>query len=141
MANSDEKSLQKGQKKFSTAEICRIIKLCKKNGVSELKIGEFEVSFHEKSEKLSKNIPLNLESIHGSKRKSDLPEKSTEVITSRPEVEKLERRFGVQDRRELEELEAAQLLIDDPAAFEAAEIDAALHPQNMVTVNEEERHW
>lgn len=135
MARNEEKSVHKVPKSFSATEICRIIKLCKKSDVSELKIGEFEVSFHKKADKTVQK-PIE------SERKLDLP--STPSVTpSTPVAGNVERDFGIQDRQTLAELEASQLLIDDPVSYEEQEIDAAIHnngPQ-MVTVNEEERHW
>lgn len=137
MEPTEDKSSQKAHKKFSTADICRIIKLCRKNDVSELKLGEFEISFQKKIEKI-------VTKSNESERKLDLPMyQHVPVTTSKPVVETVEKGFGIQDQLVLRELEAAQLLIDDPVAYEEAEIDAAINPhqQRMVTVNEDERHW
>lgn len=121
---SDDKPVPKIQKKFSPTEICRIIKACKKNEVSELKVGELEVRFHEK---------VKLQEIttfpSRSKRKTDQPETMQEfVTTSKPAVESVEEEENYSEHsiRTLQELAIAQLLIDDPTAFEAEEIDAAL---------------
>lgn len=129
MDRSDQKVVKTGPKAFSPAEICRIIKVAKKQGVASMQIGDFSVSFHE---------PLH----KGSERKSNLPNVVTVPLTASKPVAATEREFGVQDKRTLDELRAAQLLIDDPLSYEEAEIDAALHGhEKMVTVNEDERHW
>ncbi len=130
MVADSEKDSKKLQKRFSTTEICRIIKLCRKNEVSELKLGDFEVTFQRKLKKVSK--------------KAEKVDDTVPVNTSLPtreDLKQVERSFGVQDRQTLKELEAAQLLIDDPVAFEEEEIDAAMQGPHMVTVNEDERHW
>jgi len=125
---------KKFQKRFTTTEICRIIKTCKTNNVADLTIGDLEISFN-------REIPETF--TIGSQRKLDLPELYVPVTTPTQVVEKVEQEFGVQDLRALEELQHAQLLIDDPIAFEDAEIDAAIHgsSQQVVTINEDERHW
>lgn len=133
MERKAEKTLLKSEKKFSTAEICRIIKLCRKNEVAGLRLGDFEVSFHKKAEKI-------VQKFVGSQSNVDLPKTIQSVTTSKPVVGKTEQEFGIQDQQTLRELEQAQLLIDDPVAFEQEEIDAALGG-HMVTVNENERHW
>lgn len=135
MDRNEQKSSKTLSKPFSSTEICRIIKLCRKNEVADLKIGEFEVSFHRKAEKI-------VQKVSGVQSHVTLPKvESMSVTTSKPVVGKTENEFGIQDERILAELEHTQLLIDDPAAFEREEIDAAINGPHVVTVNEEERHW
>lgn len=133
MERNEQKTSKTLPKPFSSSEICRIIKLCRKNKVAEMKLGDFEVSFHSDEKPLPKVR---------SQSHVDLPKTNTvTVTTSKPVVGKTESEFGIQDQRELRELEAAQQLIDDPVGYEQEEIDAAINGSQMVTVNEAERHW
>ena len=136
MAQTEQKAVKKSQKGFSVAEICRIIELSHKNGVSNLKLGDIEVSFHTKEPRIRNKS--------GSERKPDLPEtKSIQVTTSRPVVAQPDGRMTPRgftiSPEELEEYRKAQILIDDPVAYENAEIDAALHGET-VTMDEDERY-
>lgn len=109
--NNPIKVARSVQKVFSVKEICHIIQVCHKNGVSELGLGDLRLSFGEKD------------------RESGV------VVRKKPNVPDVDE-YSTSDRKELDEktyvsvsqreFESAQMLIDDPVAFENAEIDAAL---------------
>lgn len=134
MVSNVEKSSKTLPKPFTSNEICRIIRLCRKNDVANLKIGELSVSFHEKS-------PKTVKKVIGSQSHVDLPNVSPVPLSTSKPVVGAERELSEHDKRVIEDLEAAQLLIDDPQAFEAQEIDAAINGTDMVAMNEDERHW
>lgn len=123
MAQSEGISLKKHKKEsemFSKADICRIIKIARSQGVKFLDLGEFKVSFYEKESKTK--------SVSGFEGKLNPPNENMKPTASKPVAAQKES-IHEHDQRVLMELQQAQLLIDDPAAYEAAEIDAALNPE------------
>ena len=114
MATNEQKAVKSVQKVFSVKEICHIIQVCHKNEVSSLTLGEFSLSF----EKRDRSMAVS------PKRRSNLPEVVTTPLSAVNDRTKLDEDTYVSLSQK--EYEAAQLLIDDPVAFENAEIDAAL---------------
>lgn len=114
MATNEQKAVKSVQKVFSVKEICYIIQVCHKNEVSSLTLGEFSLSF----EKRDRSMAVS------PKRRSNLPEVVTTPLSAVNDRTKLDEDTYVSLSQK--EYEAAQLLIDDPVAFENAEIDAAL---------------
>ena len=114
MATNEQKAVKGVQKVFSVKEICHIIQACHKNEGSSLTLGEFSLSF----EKRDRSMAVS------SKRRSNLPEAVTTPLSAVNYRTKLDEDTYVSLSQK--EYEAAQLLIDDPVAFENAEIDAAL---------------
>lgn len=111
--NSPTKVARTVQKVFSVKEICHIIQVCHKNGVSGLTLGDFSLSFGE-------NVR---ESGVASRKRSNLQDVET-VLLKNDRAELDEKTYVSVSQKEFE---SAQMLIDDPVAFENAEIDAALH--------------
>lgn len=114
MATNEQKAVKSVQKVFSVKEICHIIQVCHKNEVSSLTLGEFSLSFA----KTDRSMAVS------PKRRSNLPEVVTTPLSAVNDRTKLDEDTYVSLSQK--EYEAAQLLIDDPVAFENAEIDAAL---------------
>lgn len=114
MAETERKVKENSSKAFTSKEICRIIKLARKQQVASLRIGEFSVVFQESNLKT------------GAVKQPALSKK--EVVESAPhqEVADSEKALSLTDKRVVEELRRTQLLMDDPLAFEEAEIDAVI---------------
>jgi len=102
---------------FSVKDLCRIIEVCHKNGVSKLALGDLALEF-------SENEPETLpqEYINPVFGPNDTPVEA-----------------GGKDRIEdeglLEEARYSQLMIDDPVAFEQEMIDGMLRDERREQMN------
>lgn len=98
---------------LTSKQICDILKACEKAGVGEFSFGELKVSFlPKKTAEVVTNI--DVESYN------KLVEADTQVATN----------FKI-PKEEIEELENAQMMIDDPLAFEQGMIDGQLFQGNV----------
>lgn len=88
---------------LSTKEVCRIIKLGKKAGLSELKFGELHVSFKSPIEQVAK----------ATMRQPRIPSVPVKAPTENTQKEAL-----AQDELRLREDQLAMALIEDPVRYE-----------------------
>ena len=95
----------KNGKIYSANELCNIIKTCSKNGVTDLKISGIEISF------MDQGTDSPLAGIARTPQK----ERPLKKVSSAP-LEPLE--LTDKDLEEIEELERAQIVLDDPMGFE-----------------------
>lgn len=93
-------------------DICDIIKTCAQSGVASLKWGDFHVSFAFPSQ------PVIV----------DLPKTTADGFASQASEQELsvDSKLSTVDRELLEDMARAQLIIDDPLAYEQAMVDAQL---------------
>lgn len=104
---------------LSAADICRIIKQCHASGVEEFSFHGMAIKFHPHSNGDSTSIG---QAVEGS-------ETTTENFSE--ERDKAE----LMDNEILREAEEAQLLIDDPQAFEKSQIDRHIEKARMANGN------
>ena len=98
MAHSDKNT-------FSAADLCKILLAAGESGVKRLKMGDLEVDFVEKGPNIDQNTPfLGAENVPKSAISSGT------MDTLDPEL--------------MEDMRVAQLMIDDPVAYEQEIIDA-----------------
>lgn len=110
-------------------EICRIIKVCQKSRVLSLELGAIRISFQ----------GANSRSV--SKEASEIAEtKSIPLageVSAHADVEVPRSLLTPADKDALEEAQIAQLMIDDPSAYEKLMIDDHLQRPSRKSVNEQ----
>lgn len=93
---------------FKPADICRIIEACSKFSVSEIRFSGFEIKFKE----------LGLPAI------VDPPKTITRNFSHQAsETDTVDPKIGMLDEQLMEDMRRAQLMIDDPLAYEQEIID------------------
>lgn len=108
---------------FSASEICAILESCHKNGVTSLKLGALQVEFYQVPQ-LRGNVPAGASQLADEETFVDT-EGQFEVAESPQVIQKAE--LSDEDKALLEESRLAQLMTDDPAAYEQEMIDALQH--------------
>ncbi len=103
---------------FSASEICAMIVSCHQNGVASLKIGDLSVEFFQLP-RLRGNVAAGFDNqARGGETPAgaamDLSEPATLILTD-------------EDKAVMEEAQLAQLLAEDPMAYEQQMIDATLN--------------
>jgi len=97
-------------------ELCRLVRECRKSGVRRLKLRDFEVDFTETGD---------MAKVPGPEPKSVSPGPDAEApLQVAPQI-------NLFDQSEIQDLEEAQQLIDDPAGFEEDQIREQLETQRL----------
>jgi hypothetical protein len=105
---------------LSASDICRIIKQCHASGVAEVNLpGGVSFKFH----------PRRNEDADQLGPASDYTEKTFPVVSEFPEANTDQVRM--MDQENMLEAEEAQLLIDDPFAFEKVQMDRHIERARM----------
>jgi hypothetical protein len=107
---------------FSATEICAIIEACHKSGVSSLKMGDLSVEFYQVPQ-LRRNADAGRDLPDGGETLPGFVGEYEVDTGAMPPIE-----FSDEDRALLEEARLAQLMTDNPAAYEQEVIDALQNP-------------
>jgi hypothetical protein len=100
------------KKRLSAADICRIIKQCQGTGISKLSIGDLTLEFNSQG-----------------KESASLP---GQAIDHNPTVE-TNQTIENFDKELLEEASLAQVMIDDPLAYEKLQISQDIERERQLT--------
>lgn len=106
------------KKDLSADEICRIIESCKNAGVQDLEITGLKLSFLPR-----RNVEV------------DQPGQASSVVTETTASEltpKDAKEIDLMDQTSMDEAEEAQLMIDDPLAFERLQIQRDIERNRLV---------
>ena len=112
-----------GRTPYTAKEICHIIKVCKKLGVMQLKLGDVFISFQIVVQKpLDRNVKKGAYAVNT----VPLSGKGDENLS-----------FELQNKEIMNEVENAQLMIDDPMGYEKRQIDMHLRSHEVYRQDEE----
>lgn len=110
-------------------EICRIIKVCQKSRVLNLELGDMKISFQVQDKKVAtKEIVVTTE-------KSEA-QVSENVEGASKEIEAPKSLLTQADDDAYEEARRAQLMVDNPAEWEALMVDDHMNRPSRMRVNE-----
>lgn len=110
---------RKSRSDFKQESISAILEACSKTGVTSLKWRDLEVSFHVPGQ------PVIAYDLPKTTNDGYAPQASGHELT-------VDKNLSTVNRELLEDMEASQLMIDDPIAFEQLMIDAQLRQARHV---------
>lgn len=118
-----------GSTKVQAKEICAILEACRFSNVKSLKWGDLEIEFHSSGIQERETIESSMPSTEEAARAEDSQTDSSDFSNPNaltPEAKEL-----------LEEMHMAQLMTDDPVAYEQMQIDAHLDTKAVNDAKEE----
>ncbi len=107
-----------GITRIDIKEISRLLRDCRKTGVKALTIPGLAVEFRDSGAVLSQALPSDV-------HESQVP------LSSTSQAEETKPQLGLFDDSEIQEIERAQQLMDDPYGYEQEEIRSSLEEQRL----------